>query len=90
MKNEGVQYALNIKKNDTDQHMYTWNRQLLYNLLKSAGFDVQKVDPSLREVIDKGRKWTHPDSYTTLDTYIYHWAYGIKPQPENEQSPTQS
>eukprot|EP00737_Agarophyton_chilense_P000528 gb/GEZJ01000589.1/.p1 GENE.gb/GEZJ01000589.1/~~gb/GEZJ01000589.1/.p1 ORF type:complete len:276 (-),score=25.15 gb/GEZJ01000589.1/:419-1246(-) len=78
VKNEGVQYAGSVNKDDTNQHLYTWNRQLLFNLIRSAGFQVSSIDPHISKVFEKGKTWTHPDDFTTHATFIYHWAVGTK------------
>lgn len=78
VKNEGVAYASKIKDNDINQHLWTWGGQQLYNLVKSAGFTVTRVDPPEDQMLKTGARWTTEAHFKHYDTFIYHWAYGVK------------
>lgn len=81
IKNEGVAYGIPIKDPNVDMHMYTWSGQQLYNLVKSAGFSVDRVDPPLEAMHVTAAKWTTKDHFKSYRTFIYHWAHGRKTNP---------
>jgi len=65
----------NISKfnpNDVNQHIYTWNPQLLGNLAKQAGYAIETVTPLFH-------KW--PRNFVTIQKYlgwpVFHWISGI-------------
>jgi len=78
IKNEGIHYAVDIKKNDIDQHIYTWNRQLLYNLMQHAGFTVREVLPLQSDLIRNPNKFQGQKAIQEKNSFIYHWVKGIK------------
>jgi len=78
IKNEGIHYAVGIKMDDIDQHIYTWNRQILYNLMQHAGFTVREIRPLQSEMINSPSKFRNPKSIQDKNSFIYHWVKGIK------------
>ena len=39
-----------INENDINQHLYTWGRKQLYNLVTKTGFTVKAVDPPVAQI----------------------------------------
>lgn len=81
IKNEGPQVAIQVKDDDINQHLYTWNRQLLYNLVKHAGFVVETIEPSDSELLTKALNWKTEQDLRSYKAFIYHWARGVKKVP---------
>lgn len=78
IKNEGIQYAIRIKMDDIDQHLYTWNRQLLFNLLQHAGFTVRELLPLQSDMIANANKFYSTRAIQDINSFVYHWVKGIK------------
>ncbi len=73
IKNEGRQYAGAARESDIHQHLWTWNRQLLYNTLRKAGVHVTRIDPPTA-VLHRQLQKTPPGQ-----KFIpYYWARGVK------------
>lgn len=59
---------------DIHQHMYTWNRQNLYNTIIAAGFIVNSIEPPIQYHIKKienteSRK-KYLDHHSTLELWV--------------------
>lgn len=78
VKNEGVRVLKKGRDGDPNMHLWTWNRQLLYNLVKVSGFVVEDVGPSDDEIRRQASKWTTEVEWAHYDTFVYMWARGIK------------
>lgn len=85
IKNEGVQYLRVYKENDQDNHIYTWNAQLLGNLVVAAGFEVIKITPSIPAIHEKAQTWVQ-SNLTNPQAFIYHWVHARKKVPKNDEA----
>lgn len=77
VKNEGVGFAVPAVDNDIHQHFYTWSPQNLHNFVKAAGFKMQGVTPSVRQMNATFNGWTQETFATTLACF-HLWAWGTK------------
>lgn len=79
IKNEGVQVGRvwTDPAKDIDMHLYTWAPQMLANLLYSAGFRVDRVDPPAAVAERASTTWTASDR-ASYKAFVYHWAFATK------------
>lgn len=79
IKNEGVQVGREWvdPAKDLDLHLYTWAPQLLANLLYSAGFRVDRVDPPAAAAERASAAWTASDR-AGYKAFVYNWAFATK------------
>lgn len=73
IKNEGRQYSEEAKESDINQHLWTWNRQLLYNTLRKAGVQVTRIDPSPKTLQEQFQRTPPGQKFIP-----YYWARGVK------------
>ena len=70
VKNEGMTFAGPMYRNNIDHHLWTWNRQLLLNLLTQAGVHVTNVQPPIQYLLKEGAKapvQSHRDKLSRAD-----------------------
>lgn len=78
IKNEGPWLFNEYSRNDINNHLYTWHKQSLGNLLKAAGFHVSHINPvrnGLEEALSRCKKI----NFDHYDCFLYLYAYGEKP-----------
>ncbi len=73
IKNEGRQFDEGTREDDINQHLWTWNRQLLYNTMRKAGVQVTRIDPPIA-VLRRQLQGTPPGQKFVP----YYWARGVK------------
>lgn len=59
---------------DIHQHMYTWNRQNLYNTVVAAGFIVDSIEPPIEDHLKKlavmQNHKMYKDHHSTLELWV--------------------
>lgn len=78
IKNEATWMFNEYTAADIHNHLYTWHKQSLGNLLTSAGFVVSKITPgrdTIGEVVNRCEKL----KFDHHDCFLYHYAYAVKP-----------
>ena len=80
IKNEGVELWKGWKFYDKDNHLYTWNSQLLGNVLRAAGFYVDELYTNAADEAELEAGIVASGFGRQKHVFQYLWAFGHRPR----------